>query len=174
MQINLILQASDSGNIPPIFWLAFLFLIVLLLIIFKDNKWIKPIASTLNAFVLVVISILIGGVLGFFVGYLMYGQILGVSIPLDTILSNIFNNSSFANILLGSIKQKIIISTILGAVLGLIVLIIAESVGSKSKKNNKSSISTSDEILKLNSLKEKGIISVQEFDEQKKKLLNGN
>jgi len=35
----------------------------------------------------------------------------------------------------------------------------------------KSNISVSDEIIKLNELKEKGILTEEEFNEQKKKLL---
>ena len=40
-----------------------------------------------------------------------------------------------------------------------------------SQVNQKSNISVSDEIIKLNELKEKGILTEEEFNEQKKKLL---
>ena len=46
-----------------------------------------------------------------------------------------------------------------------------KSVSSSDKKESNSNSSVSDELLKLNELKEKGILTEEEFNEQKKKLL---
>jgi hypothetical protein len=163
--MKLILEAQAGMPV----WIIVLIIIILILIVFRENKWVKPITSYANSLAAGIISILVGSIVGFFVGYLMYGQILGVSVPISSIFSN---NSDLENIFLGSIKQKVCISSIIGGVLGLIIYIIADSVGNNSKKKNNSTLSTSDELLKLNELKEKGIITSQEFDKQKQKILN--
>ena len=50
--------------------------------------------------------------------------------------------------------------------------IIIDSVNSEKKSTSNSYSSVSDELLKLNDLKEKGILTEDEFEQQKRKLLS--
>ncbi|MCW3123429.1 MAG: hypothetical protein JWQ38_2921 [Flavipsychrobacter sp.] len=114
-----------------------------------------------------IVWILLGAAGGFFIGYLMYGQILGVNIPINAFFSL---DSDIANYILQPIKEKVYISTGIGTVAGILIYLIMPSDNDSSNKNNPS-ISTSDELLKLYELKEKGAINEQEYETQKKRLL---
>ena len=64
-----------------------------------------------------------------------------------------------------------LISLILSPVVGFVIVFVSKDKTLTEKKNLKETESVSDELLKLNNLKEKGIITDEEFNEQKKKLL---
>ncbi len=66
----------------------------------------------------ITLFIIIFAAIGFGFGYLMYGKMLGQRIPIDEIF---FSSGGLDSLFLGPIKERIIISTILGGVIGGII-----------------------------------------------------
>ncbi len=139
------------------------------LIVFRNNPWVKPFADFVNGFILMICCGLIGGILGFLIGYLIFGNILGVNISMETLL---VSNNEFANAILSSARQKVFISAGLGALIGAVIyLMTTDNSNKKELSNNLPPASMTDELIRLNELKEKGIITQKEFDDQKKRIL---
>jgi|GEM_PF-2584471 len=149
-------------------------LFIIFLIIFKNNKHVKPIARFVNAVLSLILCFFGGSVFGFFLGYLSFGKVLGTNISLNAILSGGDDYyGHIPEIVLSPIRQKIFIATVLGALAGVAIYLIVTGIKTKqSKRHTTSFVSLSDELIKLSELKEKGIITQREFDEQKEKLLN--
>ena len=63
------------------------------------------------------------------------------------------------------------IATLLSPIVGFIIVFVSKDNTAKEQPIIIEKESVSDELLKLNELKEKGILSEEEFNEQKKKLL---
>ena len=76
--------------------LGIVILVLFLLIAFRNNRFVKPIANFIAHVVLTILFATVGGFIGFFVGYLSFGQIkivlpdigqVKINISLETIFS---------------------------------------------------------------------------------------
>ena len=132
----------------------------MLLIVFRNAKWIQPIVKMIKALLLFVLFVIAGGIAGFFVGYLRYGN----SVPVWDIFS------SESDIWLDMERSKVLVCSLVGAVLGIVLFLLVNFIVVKISKKRHSTVL--DELLELNELKEKGIITQDKFDQQKKKRLN--
>ena len=83
-----------------------------------------------------IILTLFFGLVGFFVGYMIFGTFLGEQIPLDKIFFNNTNDAVYnviSQIIIKPIKEKILISSAIGAIIGLFISFIPISEKSKIK-----------------------------------------
>ena len=123
----------------------------------KISEWLVALAW-------VTLGALLGGVLGFYLGFSMYGRVLGVYIP----ISDIFDSSNI--ILLGGIRNNIVMATSAGALIGAILGVVADALTSKREvampANN-----VNDELTKLFELKQNGAITNEEYEKLKKKVM---
>ena len=116
-----------------------------------------------------IISVLLFGVIGFFIGYILFGKVLGEYISLKYLYTEPKDIFSIITdeMILKSIREKILLSTGMGGIVGLILGLVSPS----KPKRNETSIN-SDELAKLFELKQRGAISEDEYNEQKSKLFN--
>lgn len=148
-------------------WLIILAVITLLLI-FRNNKFMQAIIKIFIEIVTIIFIAIFGGVIGFFFGYSNNASVLGYKIPLDILFSD-NPNFKFGDFILERIREKILISTIIGILLSVIIYIIAYYI---LKKKRALPTSIGIELEKLFELKEKGMISNDEFESLKKRIMN--